>query len=130
MTERPSPDVAALSKALSADLEHLARQAAVPPAAAVWFRAERRSRLDAVKKAEQPIWFAERLALVGAGVVIGWLSSVATPWLREQDFAGVLTGLAGSLVSTLGGVSTTVAGVTILATALASIGVLVAASGD
>ncbi len=123
-------DSSVLSTLLKGDLDTLRRSAEPPPAAAVWFRAERRARLDALRRAEQPIWFVERLALVGAGVAIGWLSSVATPWLKTQDFAGELAWLAAWLVSMLGGVPMTVAGVTVLAAALASIGVLVATSGD
>ncbi len=130
MTRVNDPDVAALSKALAADLDGLARLAPVPPAAAVWFRAERRARLDAMQRAEQPMWFAERLALVGAGVVLGWLSSFALPWLRTLDVAGAVGAVTGSFASSLGGTSMAGLAVTALCAVAASVGVMVATSGD
>ncbi|MGE0394347.1 MAG: hypothetical protein AB7I25_08680 [Vicinamibacterales bacterium] len=88
-----------IGDALRQDLEAVAAGASVPPASAVWFRAERRARQDALRRAEQPIWLAERLALVGAGVVLGWLSSLALPWLRSEDLPGRATALVQSLTT-------------------------------
>jgi hypothetical protein len=91
--------MSAVERALRQDLGALTSAAPVPSASAVWFRAERRARMDALRRAEQPIWMAERLALVGAGVVLGLLSSLAFPWLQAQDLPGRVTALTTALAS-------------------------------
>ena len=121
MTALHRPDVVALSKALSADLEGLTRHAVVPPAAAVWFRAERRARLEALRRAEQPMWFAERLALVGGGVVIGWMGTLATSWLKTHAVASSLAALSSDVVAAIEG---PMAGLGLVAPGALALGVL------
>ena len=129
MTATPH-DTDALARALKADLDGLALTATPPPASAVWFRAERRARLDALKRAEQPIWLAERMALVGAGAVLGWLSSIAVPWLETQDMAGRMASLVQSATAGIDGLAVAALGLMVACAVVASIGVLVATSGD
>lgn len=128
-------DMETIARALRQDVETLAANASVPSASAVWFRAERRARQDALRRAEQPIWLAERLALVGAGVVLGWLSSLALPWLRSEDLPGRATALLESFASGMTAAPAT--GLVFLALAAAALvglgaatGVLSGTSGD
>ncbi len=119
-----------LGRALQRDLETLARTAPVPPASAVWFRAERRARLEAIRRADQPIWLAERLALVGGGVVAGWLGNALLPWFREQDLLTRLGSSATSTAGAMGHLPLTVLGLSLVGAIGASIAVLVATAGE
>ena len=86
-------DVEGLGPALRQELDTLAARATVPSATAVWLRAERQARRDALKQVERPIWFAERMALVGAGVVIGWIGTLAQDWLGSDGGQALLSAL-------------------------------------
>lgn len=125
-----SGDMDAIGRALRQDLETLAAHAPVPPASAVWFRAERRARQDALRRAEQPIWFAERLALVGAGVVIGWAGTFAQEWLNTHDAWAFATMLRVADPGALGGMSALTSGAAVLAVIGAVAGVVALTSAD
>ncbi len=113
-----------VARALRQDIETLTASAPVPPASAVWFRAERRARQDALRRAEQPIWLAERLALVGAGVVLGWLSNLALPWLQSEDLPGRMTTLLESVASAANAVPAAGLALLALCAVAASLGLL------
>ena len=123
-------DMDTIGRALQQDIEALTASAPIPPASAVWFRAERRARQDALRRAEQPIWLAERLALVGAGVVLGWLSSIALPWLRSEDLPGRATALVESFAETANAVPAAGLAVFALCAVAASVGLLVTLRHD
>ncbi len=84
-------DVAVVAAALHEEHESEWREARVPPAGRVWWRAEMRARQEAAKKAAQPIVVAHALAAAcTAGLV---LTVVQLAWARlvhSWGFADVL----------------------------------------
>lgn len=125
-----SREIKALGRALRQDIEALAAHAPVPSASAVWFRAERRARLDALRRAERPIWLAERLALVGVGVVLGWLSSLSLPWLRSEALPGRATEMLESLSAAASAAPASALALLALCAGAASLGLLTAVSHE
>ena len=71
-------EVAAIAAALQADRGALWREAHVPPAGRVWWRAEMRARHEAARKAAQPITIAQ--AVAGASVVGLLFALVQIAW--------------------------------------------------
>ncbi|MGE0257014.1 MAG: hypothetical protein AB7K63_14230 [Vicinamibacterales bacterium] len=130
MTTSPLHDADGLGPALRQDLDTVAARATVPSATAVWFRAERRARLDALKQAERPIWFAERMALVGAGVGIGWLGTLARDWLGTHDLVTALATMPVAESLTAGGVTGMTLGALVLGGLALGAGILVVRSVD
>lgn len=129
MNGRLRLDTGALGAALRQDLDTVARTAPLPPSALVWFRAERRAKAEALKKADRPIWLAERVALVGAGVVLGWLGSVAWPAVQALDMTAQV---AAAMVSAGSAATASLfsLGLALLCAGAVAAGVYVAASGD
>ena len=71
-------EVAAIAAALHADRGALWREAHVPPAGRVWWRAEMRARHEAARKAAQPITIAQGVA--GAALVGLLIALVQVAW--------------------------------------------------
>jgi hypothetical protein len=88
-------DVAAVAVALHAEHEPEWREARVPPAGRVWWRAEMRARQEAAKKAAQPIVVAHALAAACAAGLI--LTVVQLAWARLIHSWGLADGLETAL---------------------------------
>jgi predicted anti-sigma-YlaC factor YlaD len=88
-------DVAAVAAALHEEHESGWREARVPPAGRVWWRAEMRARQEAAKKAAQPIAVAHALAAAcTAGLV---LTVVQLAWSRLVQSGGFADGFETAL---------------------------------
>ena len=130
MTTPHSADLDRLGEALRQDLDALAAQPTMPSATAVWLRAERQARLDALKQVERPIWLAERMALVGAGVAIGWMGTLVRDWLGTHDLSVATMFLPDGAARPIGGIPVMVVGAALVAGLGIAAGLLAARSTD
>lgn len=81
-------DLARVAGALGEDYERLWRQASVPPASLVWWRAELRARAEAERAVARPLLAAQvTLAMVVAGLAAAWLVAGPAPATAGWDLA-------------------------------------------
>jgi len=130
MTRARMHDADGLAPVLRQELDTLAAHAAVPSATAVWLRAERQARQDALKQVERPIWLAERMALVGAGVFIGWVGTLAQDWLGSEAGLALLSALRNPDLLTVGPVPAMALGAAVLGGLALAAGALAIRSAD
>lgn len=77
-------ETAIVAYALLAERDVAWRDAVVPPAGQVWWRAEMRARQEAIRAAAQPIAVAETAAGVLVLALLAVLGRGLWPWIREQ----------------------------------------------
>ena len=80
-------EVFELASALHADDEHLQRDAKVPAAGLMWWRATIRARAEAARTAEKPITIVQGIAgscVVGFGCALGAYVWRSAPWPALQ----------------------------------------------
>jgi len=81
-------DVVAVANALQEEHEFARREARVPPAGRVWWRAEMRARQEAARRATQPITVVQGLAgACAAGLIFALVELV---WLRFSQSLDVV----------------------------------------
>ena len=106
-------DLVAVAAAIAADCAAAVSHAVVPPSGAVWWRMQRRKRLEAENSARRII-----TALQGASIAAGVIAvALLLPSLWSGSFAGLLGGafdLVRGTVSSLA-LPLVIAGVTVLA---------------
>jgi hypothetical protein len=78
-------DIAEVASALRADREAAYRDAHLPSAGLVWWRATIRKRLDAARIAERPISVAQAVAVSGVIALAGALAGAAWRSVRWSD---------------------------------------------
>ncbi|MGA7886627.1 MAG: hypothetical protein WCA44_12860 [Acidobacteriaceae bacterium] len=61
-----------LRQALRAYAASVAGAGQAPPVSLVWFRAERRRRAEALRRAQRPIWIMQAIGLLCALIAAGW----------------------------------------------------------
>ena len=94
---RSCSELVSVTAALIADGSAARRDAVVPSAAIVWWRAQMRARQEAARAITRPITFVQGLAIAcAAGVALG-LAGFVTAWLR--DAAAPLFGWSSLLAS-------------------------------
>ena len=91
-------DVAEVAPLFIDDRDAAWDQATVPPASAVWWRAQLRVRREAAEIAVRPVVLVQRAALVYAGVALFALGAFLGPWVRAwmRSAAAVLASLVPS----------------------------------
>ena len=81
-------EIAAIAQAFVDDRNALAREAQVPSSAIVWWRAQMRSRREAVETAAQPITWIQGLALACAvGILIAAVGFFAPTFMKALEWA-------------------------------------------
>lgn len=81
-------EIAAIAQAFVDDRNALAREAQVPSSAIVWWRAQMRSRREAVETAAQPITWIQGLALACAvGILIAAVGFFAPTFTKALEWA-------------------------------------------
>lgn len=77
-------DVAEIAGAFFEDRDCARAEAAVPPASAVWWRAQIRAREEAARVAARPLLIFQALATVVVAVVAVALAPAASTWIRAS----------------------------------------------
>ncbi len=80
-------DLAEVVVPMRADVDHLLREARVPTAGVVWWRAQLRARLEAEAAAARPIRAFTAIALACAAGLVGAVVSLSWPWIRTWLWA-------------------------------------------
>jgi hypothetical protein len=81
-------EIAAIARAFVDDRNALAREAQVPSSAIVWWRAQMRSRREAVEAAAQPITWAQGLALAcAAGILVAAVGFFSPTFIKMLEWA-------------------------------------------
>ena len=80
-------EIAAIAQAFVDDRNGLAREAQVPSSAIVWWRAQMRSRREAVEAAAQPITWVQGLVLAcAAGILVAAIGFFAPTFMKALEW--------------------------------------------
>jgi hypothetical protein len=77
-------DVVVVAQAMRADHEAIWREASIPSSGQAWWRAEMRTRHEAILRASRPIAIAQNAALLVAAAVIGAIGWLGWTWIRTE----------------------------------------------
>lgn len=91
-------EVIAVTLALQEDRREAVRNASLPRAELIWWRAERRAREEAARAATRPVALAHLVAVACAAIAALGLVSGAFGWLRIWASAGAAAGGAASML--------------------------------
>jgi hypothetical protein len=81
-------EIAAIARAFVDDRNALAREVQIPSSAIVWWRAQMRSRREAVEAAAQPMTWAQGLALAcAAGILVAAVGFFAPTFMKALEWA-------------------------------------------
>lgn len=75
-----------LRQSLRAYAATVAAGGQAPPASLVWFRAERRRRAEALRRAQRPVWIMQAIGFLCALLVTGW---AAIRFVHLGDFGSL-----------------------------------------
>jgi hypothetical protein len=85
-------EIAAIAEAFVDDRNALAREAQIPSSAIVWWRAQMRSRREAVETAAQPMTWAQGLALAcAAGILVAAVGFFAPTFMKALEWVSLPT---------------------------------------
>lgn len=75
----------------------------VPPVSLVWFRAERRRRAEALRRAQRPVWIMQAIGILCAVLAAGWAAVHFAPVVRSAGFGSLppVPTLAGPFLALL-----------------------------
>ena len=81
-------EIAVIAQMFADDRNALAREAQIPSSAIVWWRAQMRSRREAVEAAAQPITWAQGLAVAcAAGILVAAIGFFAPTFMKALEWA-------------------------------------------
>jgi hypothetical protein len=77
-------DVVVVALAMRADHEAVWQEASIPSSGQAWWRAEMRTRHEAILRASRPIAIAQGAALLVATAVIGMIGWLGWTWIHQE----------------------------------------------